>query len=76
MYVALDIKNELSCVYDLLVVKKLSLNVKKTKYMVYHVLNKNIDGLISPAHIDNIPIERVCNFNFLGLNLNENMSWT
>ena len=71
----LDINNELSYVHDWLAVNKLSLNVKKTKYMVFHALNKNVDGLVSPVHIDNIPIERVCDFNFLGLNLNENLSW-
>ena len=71
----LDINNELRYVHDWLAVNKLSLNVKKTKYMVFHALNKNVDGLVSPVHIDNIPIERVCDFNFLGLNLNENLSW-
>ena len=43
--------------------------------MVFHAINKNIEGSVIPVHIDNIPIERVSNFNFLGLNLNENMSW-
>ena len=61
----LDINNELSYVHDWLAVNKLSLIVKKTKFMVFHALNKNVDGLVSPVHIDNIPIERVCDFNFL-----------
>ena len=43
--------------------------------MVFHAINKIIDGSVTPVHIDKIPIERVSNFNFLGLNLNENMSW-
>ena len=43
--------------------------------MVFHAINKNIEGSVIPVHIDKIPIERVSNFNFLGLNLNENMSW-
>ena len=42
--------------------------------MVFHAINKNIDGSATPVHIDKIPIERVGKFNFLGLNLNENMS--
>ena len=42
--------------------------------MVFHAINKNFEGPVTPVHIDKIPIERVSNFNFLGLNLNENMS--
>ena len=61
----LDINYELSYVHDWLAVDKLSLNVKKTKYMVFHALNKNVDGWVSPVHIDDIPIERLSNFDFL-----------
>ena len=43
--------------------------------MIFHALNKNIDGLVTPVQINNTTIERVSNFNFLGLNLNENMQW-
>ena len=43
--------------------------------MVFHAINKHIEGSVIPVHIDKIPIERVSNFNFLGLNLNEDMSW-
>ena len=43
--------------------------------MVLHATNKNIEGSVIPVHIDKIPIERVSNFNFRGLNLNENKSW-
>ena len=43
--------------------------------MVFHAINKNVEGSVIPVHIDEIPIERVSNFNFFGLNLNENMSW-
>ena len=42
--------------------------------MVFHAINNNIEGSVIPVHIDKIPIERVSNLNFLGLNLNENMS--
>ena len=61
--------------YDLLAVNKLSLNIKNTKYMIFHAMNKNIDGLVTGPVIDNVPIERVSDFNFLGLNLNDHMSW-
>ena len=65
----IDINDELSGVYNWLAVNKLCLNIKKTKYMIFHAINKNIDGSVTPVQIDKIPIERVSNFNFLGLNL-------
>ena len=43
--------------------------------MFFHAINKNTEGSVIPVHIDKIPSERVGNFNFLGLNLNDNMSW-
>ena len=39
----IDINNELSSVYNRLAVSKLSLNIKKTKYMGFHAINKNIE---------------------------------
>ena len=70
-----DINNELAKVYDWLAVNKLSLNVRKTKYVIFHAMNKRIEGVIPSLEINGIPLERVQNFNFLGLVLNENMSW-
>ena len=69
-----NINEQLGYVYDLLAVNELSLNTKKTKYMIFHAMNKKIDDLIPEIKIDDISIERVSNFNFLGLTLNENMS--
>ena len=34
-----------------------------------------IEGVIPDLEIDGIPLDKVKNFNFLGLQLNENMSW-
>ena len=64
---------ELSRISDWLAVNKLSLNVKKTKFMIFHHKNKKIPKL--NLHINAISIERVSDFNFLGLMLNENLSW-
>ena len=66
---------ELSNVHDWLAVNKLSLNVKKTKFMLFHTRQKNIDQYIPDLKIGDKLIERVQNFNFLGLTINENMSW-
>ena len=70
-----NINEQLGYVYDWLAVNKLSLNTKKTKYMIFHAMNKKIDYLIPEIKINDILIERVTNFNFLGLTLNENVSW-
>ena len=42
-----DINQELIRVHDWLAVNRLSLNIKKTKYMIFHVINKSTDGLFS-----------------------------
>ena len=72
----IDINNELSNVHNWLAVNKLSLNVKKTKYVLFHAINKPTQGLVPELAIDGINIERVSTFNFLGIHLNENMLWT
>ena len=41
-----DINNQLAEVYNWLAVNKLSLNMKKTKYIVFHAINKSTGGLI------------------------------
>ena len=71
----LDVNNQLTQIYDWLAVNKLSLNIQKTKYIVFHAINKDIDGLIPELQINDIIIERVENFNFLGLIFNEHMYW-
>ena len=71
----ININSELAKVYDWLAVNKLSLNVKKTKYIIFHAINKRIEGVVPDLTINGIPLERVQTFNFLGLLLNENMSW-
>ena len=43
--------------------------------MIFHAMNKNTEGLLTEPVIDNVPIERVSDLNFLGLNLNDHMSW-
>ena len=53
---------------------KLSLNVAKSKFMVFHTSNRLVryPNLL----INGRPIERVTQFNFLGLILQSNMSWS
>ena len=69
------LNSELSKVNDWLAVNKLSLNIKKTKFMIFHTSKKKIQDCIPNLTIGGVAIERVQNFNFLGLKINENLSW-
>ena len=59
------LNHELSNIYDWLSANKLSLNTAKTKCMIFHTKNKRIPNPI--LKINNIEIERVTQFNILGL---------
>ena len=65
---------ELIKIYDWLAVNRLSLNVSKTKFMVFHHTNKVLPQNLE-IKINNIPVERVKEFCFLGLTINENLTW-
>ena len=67
---------ELSKISDWLAVNKLSLNAEKTKYMIFHNYQKVIaENNIPHLTLNGSVIERVTQFNFLGLTINENMNW-
>ncbi len=68
------INEELKKINDWLKTNKLSLNIYKTKYMLFHTAQKQIDHL--HIKINNINIDRVTHFNFLGFTINENLTWT
>lgn len=70
-----NINKELNAVYTWLSLNKLSLNVKKTKFMIFHFKQRIITHLIPNLQIDSHPIERVSHFNFLGLTIDENITW-
>ncbi len=57
------LNNELSMVNNWLKVNKLSLNIKKSKYMIFHTKKTKVQSLT--LKIDNVNIERVAEFNFL-----------
>ena len=67
------INAELSNVREWLYINKLSLNKSKSKYMIFHVPNKDIQYLT--LKIDNVIIEKVDEFSFLGLTMNTNLNW-
>ena len=69
------LNSELSEVHDWLTLNKLTLNITKTKFMVFHPTQKDITGLIPTLEINGIEIERVSEFQNLGVIIDENLSW-
>ena len=75
-YVSTMINLELTKIFDWLAVNKLSLNAAKTKFMLFHNYQKCInEDDIPHLTINDTVIERVTEFNFLGLTINEFMNW-
>jgi len=52
---------------------KLSLNIKKTKAMVFHTPQRRV--YLPNLKIDNQPIEYVNEFNYLGIHFDKNLTW-
>ena len=70
-----NINNELSKISDWLAVNKLSLNANKTKYMIFHAMDKDLSHLNQRIVINNVEIQKVNQFQSLGLTIGENLSW-
>jgi hypothetical protein len=68
------INNELNYVYEWLCINKLILNIDKTKFMLFKTQQRVANQIIK-IKINNVPIDRVNDFNFLGLNIDENLTW-
>ena len=67
------INDELLKINERLIINKLSLNIAKSKYMTFQRTNKNVQTLT--LKIDNINIEQVKEFNYLGLIIDANLNW-
>ena len=66
------INEELSKVNEWLNINKLLLNKNKSKYIIFRMPNKSIETLT--LKIDNKDIEKVDEFNFLGLTFDTNLT--
>ena len=67
------INNELKKVTTWLSVNKLTLNIKKTKFIIFHNPQRQINQINIPKiNINGHQIEKVTEFNFLGITINEN----
>ena len=67
------INNELCKINEWLKINKLSLNVNKSKYIIFKKPNKRTVNPI--LKIENSNIERVESFNFLGLIIDSQLTW-
>ena len=68
-----EINKELNLITEWLTSNKLSLNVQKTKFIVFHTDQRVVN--YPTLQINNTIIERVTQFNFLGLILSSNLKW-
>ena len=69
-------QQELHNVANWLSANKLSLNTDKTKYILFDSNHKKINNTKHQSlYLKKKPIEQVKNILFLGLHLNENLSW-
>ena len=69
------INTELGQIQEWLNINKLTLNVSKTKFMFFHHSQRAINNLIPKILINDEQIECVSEFNFLGLTIDEHLTW-
>ena len=70
-----SVNNGLICIYDWFCANKLSLNVKKTNYIIFHPKSKSIITN-SCLSISGVSITRVTSYRFLGVFLDQHLTWT
>jgi hypothetical protein len=68
-----NINLNLQHISDWFKINKLSLNISKTKYMLFHTPQRNTPKL--NIEINNNPVEKLSHFNFLGLQIDSNLNW-
>ena len=66
--------NELTTFANWFKLNKLSLNIKKTNYILFHSKQKEIKINLK-LKIDNVEIDKVCKTTFLCVIINENLTW-
>ena len=69
-----DINEELKNINDWFKINKLSINPNKTKAMLFHSYNRAV-AVPLDLEIDNIKIEFVSEFNYLGIVIDKHLSW-
>ena len=62
-------------IYRYFCINKLSINVTKTKYMVFSPHARKKENLDCKILLNDMEVERVCVFKFLGVKIDENLNW-
>ena len=71
-----NINQELNKISDWMAVNKLSLNINKTKFMIFHYPQRKLSPENIPhLKINGITIQQTKEFNFLGLTISETLQW-
>ena len=72
----MQLNKELNKINDWLKINKLTLNINKTKCMIFHTHQKSTKYITKPKlSIDNVELEFVDEFNFLGILIDKHMTW-
>ena len=69
------INEDLRNLFDWLCLNKLTVNARKTKYMVFSISGRSKPQIDQNVVLNDTIIERVDNYKFLGMNINENLNW-
>ena len=70
------INSELNKIFNWFCINKLSINPDKTKYMIFKNRQRNLSNIALPnLKLNNKIIERVQEFLYLGIFLDENLTW-
>ena len=70
-----NLNSELNKIFDWLCANKLSLNIGKTKFMIFHYRQRKINDIIPDLKIKDCKLKHVTDFNFLGTVFDENLNW-
>jgi hypothetical protein len=65
---------EINKIADWLIVNKLSINIKKTKFILFKSPKKRLNHSVTIS-ISNKPIDQVKSISFLGVNIDEHLTW-
>lgn len=69
-----NMEHDLDILFEFFKSNLISLNISKTKFMVFHSPYKSL-GTLSPLKVNNITIERVFSMKYLGLTFDVHMLW-
>ena len=75
MQLSTNIKQRVKDIQMWFEINKLSLNVKKTKYMIFHHKQWIIENLTPQLKLNVQMIERVTDFNSSGLTIDQHLTW-